>query len=197
MSNQIKIAIDIDGVLRNFHMGFHKVLVSLGRYPAYKEPPAITEWVLRNFYNISAEEFYYIVFNSHHTGVIFRDAPMYNGARDFINSLCDEYQVGVITSQTHRSAYPTLEWLAHHDITRPSIHILRFDLGEKDKTQFGYDILLDDKPSNVQQFLDAGLGGVLYDQPWNQEADMFRVDTYSEFQNFIDDLGPNPSYPGI
>lgn len=184
----MKIAIDIDGVLRDFVGAVHQLMIHIGRWDIKEPAPVIDRWEMQDYYKMDRGQFYDLLFRSQYTCQLFASALPYVGAKAFIDRLCDQHQVGLVTSQCYEGAKGTLRWLYCNDIIRPSVHFVFFDRGDFDKTQFGYEILLDDKPSNVQQFLEKGLVGLLYDQPWNRDADMPRVMSYQDFLEIIKTL---------
>jgi len=182
-SREMKVAIDVDGVLRDFVGSLHKCLIMDGLILENTPMPEITSWGLHQFYPQieSTEEFYDYIFRSESTFNLFSSAPIYKGAKEFMELLEKGHEVGIITSQNEAGWRATLVWLFANQITPPNIHCIRFDLMKADKTIWDYEVILDDKPSHVHEFLDKDRMGFLLDRPWNQEVDLPRVFSYGEF----------------
>lgn len=179
----MRIAIDIDGVLRDFVGSVHKQLIKHQLVVPETPQPKITAWDMHQFYpEIPKEKIYQFIFNSGYTWSIFADAEPYPGAKQFVEDLeAAGHVVGLVTSQNKNGWRGTVSWMHYTGVSASNIHCIRFDRGEKSKSNLGYEVLLDDKPENVQDFIDNGGKAFLFDQPWNQESALPRVHSYQEF----------------
>lgn len=93
--------------------------------------------------------------------------PVMDGARDAIARLRDAGWRVVICTHRNPESHPyTANWLAAHDIP--------FDAYAHDvpttKADLDADVLIDDYHGHIRDALDAGLTGVLFEQPYSEPA---------------------------
>ena len=160
--NKFKIALDVDGVLRDFDGKLQQVYRSV--YPTSRMDE-VTDWDLHHFYGIG-KEIYSFAFHSTWTKVIFEYADMYEGALEFYNSLVDleDVEVRIYTHQHKDNYVYTLNWLLKNGFNRTSI------VFEEDKvSDLWWDLIIDDKLDTILRSLDDLRLSIRVDRPWNRK----------------------------
>lgn len=77
------------------------------------------------------------------------------------------FQIFIVTSRPRRSIDFVREWLSMNEIPFDEFH----SIGPyASKTKIDTDALVDDAPEHIQQFVETGKTGFLYEQPWNRSA---------------------------
>ena len=171
----MRVAIDIDGVLRDFTNAVKTVY--LGEFPHHKVEE-ITEWGIHKFYPIG-EGIYDFVFKLH-AEEIFTKAQAYRGAAAFMRVLkARKHEVWVVTSQPMGQEPFTLQWLRDNGIVYDSIAFT------VNKPVVDCDIFLDDGTHNLTAIRDAGKFAVAFDRPWNSGWTGLRVKSYKGFTDLL------------
>lgn len=171
----MRVAIDIDGVLRNFTGSVGKVYAR--EFPDHKVEP-ITEWGIHKFFPIG-EAIYDFVFKAH-AEEIFTKAEAYRGAATFMRTLkARKHEVWIVTSQPAGQEGYTIQWLRDNGIVYDSIAFTN------SKPVVDCDIFLDDGTHNLTAIRDAGKFAVALDRPWNSGYTGLRVKTYREFLDLL------------
>jgi 5'(3')-deoxyribonucleotidase len=172
------LAIDIDGVLRDF-------VGSLCRqyhrdFPSHQIKP-VTRFGLHEFFPIGPAicDYMYRVRNTE----IFRFAEPYPGAVEFLDLLmADGQHVALVTSQPAGTELSTMLWLSENRMIYSSLHFAN------KKEIVRADILLDDGVVNLES---AGrkVRAVCFDRPWNKGWRGERVHHYGDFIGLIHKRG--------
>lgn len=169
-------AIDIDGVLRDF---VGSLLVQYAKDFPYHEVDHINEWDLHKFFPIG-KSIYDYAFNVK-AKEIFENAPMFPGAREFIDDLrVRGHHVCLLTQQPRGKEIHTLNWLYESGIPYDSIAF------SAEKGLFDFELILDDAEHNLRAVRAAGKRAICFDRPYNQNWDGERVKTYQEFLELVD-----------
>lgn len=166
--NKFKIALDVDGVLRDFDGKLQQVYRSV--YPTSRMDE-VTDWDLHHFYGIG-KEIYSFAFHSTWTKVIFEYADMYEGALEFYNSLVDleDVEVRIYTHQHKDNYVYTLNWLLKNGFNRTSI------VFEEDKvSDLWWDLIIDDKLETILDSTANKRYSIKVSRPWN---DWHKTDCY-------------------
>lgn len=120
---------------------------------------------------------------------LFRYGHMWKGARRGLQALHDRgHDLVVVTHRPESAVVDTAEWVAYHfrDIPLRGLNILS---SGQPKTSVGWDLLVDDKPSNVREAHRAGREAILFDQPWNQETVAgYRARGWKDVVEWIDEI---------
>jgi 5'(3')-deoxyribonucleotidase len=101
---------------------------------------------------------------------VYREAEAYGEARNHFSKYYNilnaaECEVSICTHQpVYSRAEATVKWLRFHSIPYDNVIVTR----NGDKSIFGLDFLLDDKPQNILDVSSSGGTGVLMLQPWNK-----------------------------
>ncbi len=172
----MKIALDIDGVLRDFCSQLVKVYKE--DYPDHEVKP-INTWYFETCFPLGKDIYKYYVEQGQR---IFRTAPAYDGAYDFVQTLKTlRHNVVLVTTQPRGLENPTIDWINNN---LPDVDGVVFS---KNKYLFDFDVLLDDAPHNIEEVTKAGKFAVFYTQKWNEHINHIRVGSYKEFLEFIID----------
>jgi len=174
----MKIALDIDGVLRDFCSQLIKVYKE--DFPDHEVKP-IGTWYFETSFPIGKANYKYYVEQGER---IFRDAPMYDGAVEFVDSLKNlGHSIIYLTNQPRGLESATAYWIAKNLPEVDGIVI------SKNKFLFDFDILLDDAPHNIKECFANGKQAVFYTQKWNEAEDGYsRVNSYNDFLELIVDI---------
>ena len=167
----MKLAIDIDGVLRNF---CESLIEQYGKdYPDHKVG-FINKWELEHFFPIGKGIYDYAF--KIKAKEVFENAEPFAGARWFTEQLRrNGHYVCLLTQQPKGAEVFTLNWIQKHGIAYDSIAF------SKEKELFNYDILLDDAEHNLRAARSAGRKAVCMSRPYNKNWDGERVSCWAEF----------------
>jgi 5'(3')-deoxyribonucleotidase len=185
----MNLAIDVDGVLRNFVAALTRQYLSdFPEHEARVQP--VTEWGIDKFFPLG-NDIYRYAFETR-VEAIFTTAPAYPGAKDFIDDLkAAGHKVFIVTTQKIGTEKYTVQWLHSH-------HIDNYDglIFTAHKELVRCDYLLDDGPHNLDAFNLHGIA-IAFDQPWNQKWEGCRARTYDEFRELIGDIEPELEPPDV
>jgi len=193
-----KVAVDVDGVIRNFRQAIHDTLIERGVI----KPNClfdITQWCVYESYLvedafvgvISREEFYNKMYTIWAENIFLKAKP-YQGAGEFMQELEDRYStVGILTDQKLDSWFYTLSWLSFF-FEDYRLHC-DYIICSKDKHLFVgpdklFNIIIDDKAITVADVVKGGGEGILFMRPWNREIPMDDIEC-SQVYNYTDALG--------
>lgn len=189
----MKLGIDLDGVVYNFHVPFCKLAEKkLKRELDYPEC-----W---NFFaeqwGITFQEFDELMA----FGVKYRNlwwvGPEIEGAKNGLQELIDDgHEIVIITHRGPKGAemearWATEHWLAVHRIPHHELFITH------EKTKFDLDLIVEDAPKNVLAAQAAGEIGVCYTQPWNTDdkeewngsGPQYRVDNWEQVVKVVREI---------
>lgn len=170
--SETRVAIDLDGTLR----GFHQKAQALAEERLGVTENLFTDWSkMWNVYHEDKPVGAYI-FNGW-AQECFEQAPPLKGAlagyAKFVKN--PHMKVWIVTTQSKDNEIYSTRWVEKYLGGYEDILFLR------DKTKAPCNVLLDDKPENVDSYAKKARMGFLIDQPWNKEADvMRRVKTVKE-----------------
>jgi 5'(3')-deoxyribonucleotidase len=95
---------------------------------------------------------------------LFRDGKMISGAKKGMIELDRIAHPLIITSRPRRTTADTYLWLSLHRMPVYEVHIIG---GQQRKSQITWDILIDDRDSNIADAIEAGRRAIIFEQPWN------------------------------
>lgn len=175
----MRVGVDIDGVLRNLVLQVR--IEYLKSFPNHKVP-LISKWKkynMREYFPIK-DGFWDFVY-CEKAVQIYVNAPMYCGAKNFMNKLCQKHDVSIVSKQpTELTKLLTKKWLSQHQIP---FHKLMF---VKNKAEFKGDFLLDDCTQNAWDCrLAMSSIPIIMNRPWNQDYPGMRIYKYSELFKII------------
>jgi 5'(3')-deoxyribonucleotidase len=99
---------------------------------------------------------------------LFRYGHMVTGARLGLETLVRmRHKIIVVSHRPESAVSDTLEWagLYFKGIPLSGFHIMS---SRHSKTTVSWDLLIDDKPENIEDAVEADRTGYLFDRPWNQ-----------------------------
>jgi hypothetical protein len=104
-----------------------------------------------------------------------------------IQALRKHGKVDILTAIPENQVENTKKWLARNEISYDDYIIVPNGLKKSD---YEYDIFIDDSPSNAEQIANCGKTVFLYDQPWNQKMNssekIRRIHSISEVIDYLD-----------
>lgn len=156
----MRVIVDVDGTLVDFHNPLHKVLRQ--RFPDVpKELP--TEWNWFSPY-MTTDEFYDAC-NLVHDRQMRGHKPL-KGAYNLFEMLNDHDVEIIVASARHRDMAPKMAlWLQRYHLTPYS----GLYTGPDKHNLFGmYDVVIDDAPHTIEYAKSVGAIPVYLDWPWNE-----------------------------
>lgn len=168
----MRIAVDLDGVCYEFQRTYRYMM---REYLRVEMPPVDQFWhhwdAQMQYGEIADHKWMWA------QGVergLFRYGHMVTGARRGLEALYDMGHDLVIVTHRPANATPdTVDWLSLNLKGLPySLHILS---GGENKASVDWDVLIDDRPENIQAAQDCGRIGILFSQPWNENYDWIRA----------------------
>lgn len=166
-TRHIHIGIDVDGVLRDFDTQFLKYAREIKNM--HITVTGQESWGFPTILDEYGDKLITHVFRYPHVGqYVYERAPMienaYTGYQLFTdNPLIHTY---IVTSQKKGYEPFTDQWLENNNLNR---HIYTFY--EQKKLNAPVQILIDDKPSNVTDYLDSNRFAVLINRMHNEDFD--------------------------
>lgn len=157
MKRRRSVMVDLDGVLYDYH-SILKYLASL-EGEEYKR----LDWGKKETIDLMS-----LKMEDEKWGLprgIFRHGHVLKGAIDGINLLDVYYDIIICTHRPVSARFDTLEWIAFHRIPCKQVVFL---WGGEPKTVVDADVIIDDRPENVLDFLVSGRYGILWKKPWNE-----------------------------
>jgi 5'(3')-deoxyribonucleotidase len=101
---------------------------------------------------------------------LFRYGHMVKGARRGLEALVEQgHKLSIVTHRPENAVTDTLEWAGLYFKGIPLAGFNILSQGQP-KTTVGWDVLIDDKPENIADAEAAGRIGIMFSQPWNQDA---------------------------
>lgn len=97
---------------------------------------------------------------------LFRYGHVMKGAIIAVRELAQQHELIVVTHRPKNAVKDTLAWLTYVDLPFVGVNILS---GRTPKTSVPWDLLIDDKPDNLDDAIGHNRAAVLFDQPWNKE----------------------------
>lgn len=168
MLHILKVAIDADGVLYQWSKTARYMLRLYRGYsktgPMGKES---TSWDYIKE-NIDPEDWAWLWTEGVRLG-LFRYGHLVQGCIEGVNKLALDNELVLITHRPKTAVKDTLDWLSYINLPFSGIHILT---NQEPKSMVEADILIDDKPENIDEWVNHARYAVMLDQPWNQHANV-------------------------
>jgi hypothetical protein len=173
--NNMKIALDVDGVLAD-------VIISWLNYSNSIRPEIakhqITSWEFWNEFNIDRYDFYTELSSCWKNWLSIPTTE--KNLSSITKSLTEIGQVDIVTARERSTDSFVKSWLDHHNIAYDNyVSVIDGPM----KADLDYDVFIDDSPLNAEKFLTNKKKVILYSQPWNQnfsENNINRVSNLSE-----------------
>ncbi len=181
----MRVGIDLDGVLYNFHQSFIDYLTMSGLQGKYLIKYSFDDWNFFERWGMSQREFVEHCNRGVDAGIIFR-GPARKRAGSAIRRIKKAgHEVHIVTDRSFGrspldSQYATMDWLAQHNIPYDSITF------SADKTIVPTDMFVEDKLENYDALDAAGTEVYLISRPWNRRNDnRRRISGITEFANIV------------
>ncbi|MBI2004015.1 hypothetical protein HYS72_00970 [Candidatus Pacearchaeota archaeon] len=172
----MKIGIDIDGVIRNWAGKLSEIY--------FRENP-VHKQIRNDTYDVGCwfpigKEIYKFGFEVH-AEEIYTEAQVYPEAKEFLKKLHKDDELVFVTHQPNKNLeYLTIKWINKNELPHDCI------LFTKDKSKFKGDYLLDDYTKNLQRIsMVRNSIPICFNQPWNQDWNGQRVNSYDKFLEII------------
>lgn len=181
------IALDLDGVMYNFHGALRQWIHNTHNVPMELMPDPVTwKWdhwgwpesdpaVFRGYCDQAVDE-----------GFLFARGEALDGALEAARAIKDQgHELRIITARGFgtRSVDNTAQWLRENDVPYDTIMFV------KRKHHVRFDLLVDDLHDNVQAARDHGQDAVLFTQDWNaHHNDVPRVDSWDEVLELTNEM---------
>ena len=188
----MNIAIDVDGVVRNFADTLTEVY--LEEYPLHRDlVKPITEWELEKFFPIG-KHIYNFAFKQKAEEIFLLKAKSYPYVYTaLLNLTIAGHKITFLTIQTKKTGKYTESWL---ELNFPFQHYFKWDLitlvsrSKDKKSNYDFDLYIDDSPDNLQDLYKAKKHIVCMSRPWNSKLDLpiKRVNNLFEFGKYMEKI---------
>lgn len=163
-SNQLKIALDLDGVLAETMDAWCKrANEEYGKSLTLED---LTTWASWNHVGIAKDDFYRIldeVWDSWE-----EIPPTEDNIAEKVSKIKSFGQIDIVTGRSLQTVEAVKKWLKHYKIEYD--HFVRVR-GWRDKVHLNYDAYIDDAPELMPLISRRPLSwGILYDRPWNRDV---------------------------
>jgi 5'(3')-deoxyribonucleotidase len=183
MRAEMRLGIDLDGVVTNFVRGW--MLRYNMEYGTALTEDMVDHWDaardLTHFTDLS--DFWQWAGASGHGTTVFRNLEPYPGAIEALHELAICHDIVILSMKPDWAAADTYSWLADHRIPTREVHLL------KDKWDVKCDIYLDDSPYAVSWLVDKRPKSIVcrFVRPWNEPVEG-AIDIYGwdEFESLVE-----------
>ena len=183
----VRIGIDIDGVLRDFGVSFMKVMKK--HFPETMLTDKITDWQFEKHFTLSKKELQEIYWDKY-CDAVFLEAPPIPGAIEQMWDLFEwaketDNTLVCISSQRPTGRHNSLQWLGKHGLGFEETHFIK----GRYKWKKDVDWLVDDSPENWHNWK-KGRGDdtdfILVDAPYNQHIEAtYRIKELKEVKGIV------------
>lgn len=178
MSDKLRVGIDVDGVLRNF---VQKIIDMAALEDVTVQEPTEYEFLhqLVGDHTIA----------NHIWGLkdwqeeIFVDSGTFQKGKLGYEMFCTDpqFEVYIVSHQKKGTEHHTDKWLKENGFTQ---HVQT--IYAEDKLEAPCQVIIDDKPANVEDYLDNARMGILIDRSYNQKVSLpYRVENLIEAYNLL------------
>lgn len=160
-----RVLVDLDGVVYDFHSCL-KYLVEA--HFGVRLPPVdelFDRWDGHKRY-LDTEMEHWLWTEGVEKYGLFRHGHVLRGAIDGLNLISQDYDIIIGTHRPPNARQDTLEWIAFNRIPCKEVVLL---WNEEPKSWIDADVIIDDKPENVVDFIISGRYGILWSRPWNRD----------------------------
>lgn len=179
----MKLGIDLDGVVVNFHDTANEYLADLLNVA----PAPVTEWEWHHGYvtergvsRRKTEKAWRAMWREANDGKLFADCAPIPGALPGLKLLKElGHEITYITHRSPTTEAVTRSWLWLYSVEAPVHHV-------KDKASILCDLYLDDKPENIEELRAQSRTAYLFEAPHNGWARLPRVWNWADFVGTVD-----------
>lgn len=182
---KLKIGVDIDGVLYDFHDAF-KIYLHNKHSKPLEEMSEPDGWLFYEKWGMCKEEFLHFFKMGINDEFIFKYGKMLDGASEYLKKIKKMgHSIHLVSNRKiedaeHKSLSNTVHWLNENEI---SFDTLDFDF-EKGKyaKKYNLDIFIDDSPKHLSQLEENACNFLfLFDQKWNRKE---KYEIYKRVHNW-------------
>lgn len=188
------IGVDFDNVLADYTNTFGKLYKKLKGITT--ELPEVLDWDFGSW-SITREEF-----NTYHKLFIKNNwteqMPVMKNALEVLHNWhSDGHTIKIITHRASCSKYrpelraeiiaDTAHWLHHNMVPFEELCFV------KEKTQVYTDVMIDDSPKVLQQYIDSGKEYIVYSYAYNKDLPGKRARNWKEIQTIIQQILQHPT----
>lgn len=160
--SRIRVGVDVDGVMRDFHSAVIDKAKPHGLTIEYQD---ITNWDFLRTNAVNGKSLAYHIFDSKEWAEdVFAKAPVLDGAKQAYNLLCEYYDVYIVSDQANDTKHYTDLWLRENGFNR---HVGA--IYTSNKIQAPCQVLIDDNYEHIKKYNDSARLGILIDRPWNKK----------------------------
>jgi 5'(3')-deoxyribonucleotidase len=165
-----RIAVDMDGVLYEFERTMRYLLREERGYHNLTKPSEFWDDIVGGIDPIDAK---WLWTEGVRLG-LFRHGHVVKHAIRAIRALAAQgHQLRIVTHRPAQAAKDTIAWVDFHFGGEDPYPFWGAPLmlhGGESKTIVDAELLIDDKPENVEEWVATGREALLFDQPWNQDC---------------------------
>jgi len=178
--SRIKLAIDLDSVLADTMVVWAEEFNKRNNSSITKEN--IISWDISKILNISITEvsdIFTYIWDKRWLDIPSTEPSIGN----IVSNLHDKgFRISILTKRYRSSVSNVIKWLDLHKIHCDDLLFVYDDIP---KTDYPFDILVDDAPINFSDIVSPRIG-VLFNQPWNKNFSWpVRIDSLSQILNII------------
>ena len=163
----MKVAVDIDGVLGDHVLYLIEYLKRKGVVDDGFSKEHVNRWD-----SMIAGHGFKEIFEMHLLDREFvTNIPVIEGSVDAIREIKRYYKVIIVTARPQYAYEATVDWLVSNGFEYDEFII---GLGPE-RVDLDVDVLIDDNPYTVLEFVSRGRNGIIFSQPWNQSVDISRI----------------------
>lgn len=191
----MQVAVDVDGVVADFATPCNFWLAS--QLGCERQPIDKWNWY-ENYYPLKGQKLVQLVWDdfwrmTREEGEGWFDTlPIIDGAQDGVRRLTRAgHRCFFLTARNEKHYRPqTFEWLSRHGLVPLLDGLGEYLIMDRNKHDYEFDLLVDDRPDNVAAAEAAGRRAVLFDQPWNRHALGYRrAHGWKGVEAYVHDLG--------
>lgn len=188
----IQIAIDLDGVCYNFIHTLREYLILKTGKPRSAFPPEVTWWFFLNEWEMTMDEYIHWTTIGINENEIFWRGPEIPDALWGVQELYRAgYYIKFITARGSRKPdiakkceQATLFWLNSHGFPYDEVIV------SSDKTNYEFDLLIDDSPTNQAECVASNRNVLIFEQPYNQDVVGPRAKNWFEVVQYVKEKFP-------
>jgi 5'(3')-deoxyribonucleotidase len=179
-TEHLRLGIDLDGVVADFNVGWMERYNREFGTQLHHSQVVMWDGLQSLTHFASMDDFWEWARSGPKS--IFRDLPIFAGAREVMERLAGEHRIVIVSSKFDWAIPDTLAWLSDHRIPAREIHFVW------DKTGVPCDVYLEDAPHNLQALVERRRESLVCRmvRPWNSPLDGARdVADWAEFEDAV------------
>lgn len=159
-----RIALDLDGVAYNYSATACYLLNHYCGYSLDWKETSSWDWLKAQ---VSKEDWAWLWSGGVKQG-LFRYGSLMKGAAEGVKELAKLGSLVVVTSRPTTAVQDTLDWLSFMRFPVTELHIMSHG---QNKATVNPDVAIDDGPTNITDYVKAGIPIIIYDHKYNRDSD--------------------------